>query len=255
MSSRIEDVAVDDPGNLLTQDHTVDGGLVRVLTLHRPARRNALDTALLQQLTVALESADGDERVAAVVLTGHGPIFCAGGDLKEFAGRDDARDRMIKRARLMTRLLSSLPAMSTPVVAAVTGAALGAGAALALAADLVVAGDDLTLGFPEITDSVVPAVVMAGAVRQIGQKLAFQMLTQDRRLDAASALHRDLVTCVVAPEKTVEVAVQTAAAWARVDPQAVSQTKRLFYRVAELTVDAGMAAGLDVTAATWNPKR
>jgi enoyl-CoA hydratase len=240
---------------LLSEDRAVAGGLVRILSLHRPERRNALNTALQQDLIAALEDADRDTDVRAVVLAGHGPMFCAGGDLKEFTGLPDARERLMVRARLLTRLLILLPAMSTPVATAVTGAALGAGAALVLASDLIVAGDDLRLGFPEITGSMVPAGVMAGAVRNLGQKLVFQMLTQGRQLDAAEASRNGLLASVVAPENTLVAAVDAAAAWASVDPDAIRETKRLFYRVGDLAYVAGLEAGLDVTAATWRPHR
>jgi methylglutaconyl-CoA hydratase len=254
MSTPREDVPIHDDSHLLSADLPAPAGVVRVLTLNRPWRRNALNTALLQDLVAALESADQNDDVRAVVVTGSGAMFCAGGDVKEFVGHSDARERMIERAQLLTRLLTLLPAMSTPVAAAVNGAALGAGAALALAADLVIAGRDAVLGYPEITDSVVPAVVMAGAVRHLGQKLAFQMLTQGRRLDATESLTHGLVTTVVTPDRTLDATVEAALTWAQVEPGALSETKRLFYRVAELDLEAGVRAGLDVTAATWNPR-
>ena len=254
MTSNPETVSASGPKHLLSDDRRTGDAVVRILTLNRPRQRNALDTALLRELTLALESADLDERVRAVVLTGNGSAFCAGGDIKEFAGLPDARERMHRRARHMTRLLTLLPTMVTPVVAAVTGPALGAGAALALATDMVIAGDDLVLGYPEITDSVVPAVVMAGAVRHLGQKLAFQMLTQGRRLNAETALRHGLVASIERPELALEAAGEAAVIWAQVDPDAMRETKRLFYRVTELTVEAGVQAGLDVTGAAWSPR-
>lgn len=229
--------------------------VVRTLTLHRPGRRNALDTALIAELIRAFDSAERDTRVRAVVLAGSGRAFCAGGDVKEFANAPDSRHRMVGRARLLTRLLTSLPAMTTPIVAAVAGAAIGAGAALALAADVIVAGDDIVMGYPEIKDSVVPAGVMASALRELGQKLAFEMLTQGRQLDADELSALRLVAQVVAPGQAIAVAVERAEFWARLDPAALSETKRLFYRVAELPIEAGFQAGLDVTAATWRPRR
>jgi methylglutaconyl-CoA hydratase len=255
MSSRPVLVSIPDPSDLLTEDRAMTVGVVRILTLHRPRQRNALDTALLRELILALETADRDDEVRAVVVAGHGRIFCAGGDLKEFVGHADAHQRMVIRAQLLTRLLTLLPRMSTPVIAAVTGAALGAGAALALAADLMVVGDDLVLGYPEITDSVVPAVVMAGAVHQLGQKLAFHMLTQGRKLNAQEALEHGLAVSVANAERTLETAVEVAEGWTPLDPRALSETKRLFYRVADLTLDAGIQAGLEVTTATWSPRK
>ncbi|MYW96142.1 enoyl-CoA hydratase/isomerase family protein [Amycolatopsis rubida] len=251
-------------GVLLVEDRVVSLGsgcgergpaVVRTLTLHRPGRRNALDTALITELIRALEAAERDTRVRAVVLAGEGRVFCAGGDVKEFADAPDPRDRMVGRARLLTRLLTLLPAMTTPIVAAVVGAAIGAGAALALAADVIVAGDDVVVGYPEIKDSVVPAGVMPSAIRALGQKLAFEMLTQARQLDASELSALRLVSRVVAPGEAIPAAVETAEVWARLDPAALMEAKRLFYRVSELPIEAGFRAGLDVTAATWRPRR
>lgn len=252
------------PEVLLTEDRAVPLGsgcgergpaAVRTLTLHRPNRRNALDTELIAELLGALETAERDTRVRAVVLAGAGRVFCAGGDVKEFANAPDPRDRMVGRARLLTRLLTFLPAMTTPIVAAVAGAAIGAGAALALAADVIVAGDDVVVGYPEIKDAVVPAGVMASALRDLGRKLSFEMLTQGRQLGADELAALRLASRVVAPDQAIPVAVEKAENWARLDPVALSETKRLFYRVAELPMEEGFQAGLNVTAATWRPRR
>lgn len=240
--------------DLLIEDRAVPGGIVRVLTLNRPKRRNALDSALHRDLLLALDDADRNGEVRAVVLAGNGSVFCAGGDIKEFDGVSDAKDRLVERARLLTCLLSRFAVMSTPVVAAVSGAALGAGAALMFASDLAVAGEDLMLGFPEINDGVVPAVVMALAVRNLGRKHAFRMLTQGGSLDASEAQRYGLVADVVASKETLDTAVGIASIWAQRDPRALRETKRLFYRVADLSLDAGLQAGLDVTAATWRPR-
>jgi methylglutaconyl-CoA hydratase len=228
---------------------------VRILTLDRRERRNALDTALHRDLLLALDAADQDRKVHAIVLAGHGSVFCSGGDIKEFDGVPDARERLVERARLLTRLLSLFPVMSTPVVAAVSGAALGAGAALVLACDLAVAGDDLKLGFPEINNGTVPAVVMTQAVRHLGQKQAFRMLTQGSLLDASEAQRYGLVAGIVTPQKALDAAVDVASVWAKRDRRALGETKRLFYRIADLPLEAGLQAGLEATAATWRPRR
>lgn len=264
MRESSNDVAAQEAEALLVEDRVVpsdpdDGkrapAVVRILTLHRPRRRNALDTALLADLIRALETADRDARVSAIVLAGSGRVFCAGGDVKEFATDPDARDRMVGRARLLTRLLTLLPSMTTPVVAAVAGAAIGGGAALALAADLIVVGDDAVIGYPEIKDAVVPAGVMPSAVRVLGHKLAFEMLTQGRQLGADEMSGLKLVSRLVAPDRVLSAAVEAAETWARLDSRTVGETKRLFYRVVELPLEAGFEAGLEITAATWTPRR
>src|SRR5438045_258345 len=119
--------------NLLTEDK----GAVRILTLNRPEKRNALDTALTRDLLEALRTADADETVHCVVLTGTGPGFCAGADLSEFKGLQDAKAAET-RAELTMQLHLAFSKMITPVVTAINGAAMGGGAGLAIAGDLAV---------------------------------------------------------------------------------------------------------------------
>jgi methylglutaconyl-CoA hydratase len=245
--------AAPDSSILLSEDRLAGRGRVRILTLNRPAKRNALSTALLQELQRALRLADRDPTVHAVVLAGDGVNFCAGGDVSEFRDAVNPRMDMIRRARLMGDVLSLPPRLSVPVVCAAHGAALGAGAALALAADMIVAGPDLLIGYPELQDGVVPTVVMPGAVHAFGPALAFDLLSTGRRLTAAEALQHGVVSRVVDPDELVQAALDAAERWSAVDRQLLSEMKRLFRQVVELPVDAGIHAGIDVTAATWTP--
>lgn len=241
--------------HLLTDDRASGTGIVRVLTLSRPSKRNALNTVLVRDLKDALRFADESDDIRAVVLAGDGTHFCAGGDLKEFQGEPDARALMIRRARLLADILVMLPRLSVPVITAVQGAALGAGAALAIGADMSVAGGNLSLGYPEIRDSVVPALVIAQPVHQLNRKLAFDMISTGRKLGAGEAQEHGLVNRVVAAGEVLDTAFAVAAEWAALDPDALRETKRLFYRVAELPHEAAIRTGLDATAATWNPRQ
>ena len=238
---------------LLIRDLGALNHTVRVLALNRPGSRNALDTALLRQLLDALDRARADARVRAVVLYGEGRGFCAGGDVKEFAGRSDALDRMLGRARLLADALLALRRHPSPVVAAVHGMALGAGAALALAADLVVAAPDAQFGFPEFGDSVVPTVVMPLLLEQVPTKLAFDLLSTGRRLDANAAVRAGLASRVSTADEPVEEAIAVAHGWATVPPVVARETKRLLYRARKSTIEDALEAGLEVTAATWRP--
>ncbi|QFU92129.1 enoyl-CoA hydratase/isomerase family protein [Amycolatopsis sp. YIM 10] len=228
---------------LLTEDH----GPVRVLTLNRPDKLNALDTALTRALGDALAVADREAR--AVVLTGNGRGFCAGADLGEFSSlTPDQPDAVLERAALTARLQTQMQGMSVPVVAAVRGAAVGGGAGLAIGADMTVAGTDLKFGYPELKHSIVPALVMTGLVRHLGRKLAFELVSTGRLLTAAEAAEHGLVNRVVEPDDVVEVALEIARRWAEVEPRAIAAAKDLFYRVADLPTEAAMRAGRDVNA-------
>jgi len=232
-------------GILRTEDHD----RVRVLTLNRPAKLNALDTALTRALRDALDDADADPGVRAVVLTGNGRGFCAGADLSEFSAlTPENPDAVLERAALTAGLQTRMQRMSTPVVTAVRGAAVGGGAGLAIGADMVVAGTDLRFGYPELRHSLVPALVMTGLVRHLGRKLAFELISTGRLLTAAEAFEHGLVNRVVEAEDVLPAALEIATGWAAVEPRALSAAKDLFYRVADLPTDAAVRAGQDVNA-------
>ncbi|GAA4496305.1 enoyl-CoA hydratase-related protein [Actinoallomurus oryzae] len=226
-----------------------DRDAVRVLTLNRPHKRNALNTALTRALNDALTTADRDPGVRAVVLTGNGRGFCAGADLSEFSAlTPDNPEAVLERADLTARLQTRMQRMGVPVVAAVRGAAVGGGAGLAIGADMTVAGTDLKLGYPELRHSIVPALVMTGLQRQLGRKLAFEMISTGRLLTAAEAAEQGLVNRVVEPDEVVPAAMEVARQWAAVEPRAIRAAKDLFYRVADLPTEAAMRAGQDVNA-------
>ncbi len=127
--------------NLLVEDK----GAVRILTLNRPEKRNALDTALSRELLEALRTADADDAVRCVVLTGAGAAFCSGADLSEFKGLSDPKAAET-RAELTMNLHLIFSKMITPVVTAINGAAMGGGAGLAIAGDLAVMAESAKLG-------------------------------------------------------------------------------------------------------------
>lgn len=226
-----------------------DRGAVRILSMNRPDKLNALDTALTQALLDALATADADARVRAIVLTGEGKGFCAGADLAEFKHLTPENQHLVvKRADLTCRTQSILQKLAKPIVSAVRGAAVGGGAGLAIACDMMVAGTDLKFGYPELKHSIVPALVMTGLQRHLGRKAAFEMISLGRLIGAEEAQALGLVNRVVAPEAVRETALEIAARWAGANPQAMAAAKSLFYRVADLPTDAAMAAGRDVNA-------
>ena len=226
-----------------------DHGPVRVLTLNRPEKLNALDTALTRSLSEAFTAADAGRDVRAVVLTGAGRGFCAGADLGEFSSlTPEHADAVLERASLTAKLQVQARQLRVPVVAAVRGAAVGGGAGLAIGADMVVAGNDLKFGYPELKHSIVPALVMTGLVQHLGRKLAFELVSTGRLLTAAEAFEHGLVNRVVAPDEVLPAALGIAEQWAAVEPRAIAAAKDLLYRVADLPTDAAMRAGQDVNA-------
>jgi len=224
-----------------------DRGTVRILTLNRPDKLNALNTALTQALVDAFEAADADDGVRAIVLAGAGRGFCAGADLAEFKDLTPAhQDRVLKRADLTCRLQSMMQGLKKPVVSAVQGAAVGGGAGLAIGCDMMVAGETLKFGYPELKHSIVPALVMTGLQRSLGRKAAFEMVSLGRLIGAQEAVAMGLANRVAADP--LAAALEIAETWAAASPLAMAAVKQLFYRVSDLPYDAAMAAGRDVNA-------
>jgi len=226
--------------NLLTEDR--DG--VRILTLNRPEKRNALDTALSKALLEALRAADEDEEVRCVVLTGAGQSFCAGADLSEFKGLADSQAAEA-RAELTMHLHLAFSKMVTPVVTAINGAAMGGGAGLALAGDLAVMAEGAKLGYPETKHGIVAAIVMANLVRQVGRKAAFELVSLAEPVEARRALALGMVNRVVPDAELHAAALELAAKLAAVSRPAMAQTKALFYEVGELPFDQALEKARD----------
>jgi enoyl-CoA hydratase/carnithine racemase len=225
---------------LLVKDH----GAVRVLTLNRPDKRNALNTELTQALLDALRTADTVEGVGCVVLAGAGAAFCAGADITEFADlTPDRQARVDARAELTMQLHLALPRMAKPVVTAVHGAALGGGAGLAIAGDLALMADGAALGYPETRHGIVAAIVMANLVRQAGRKAAFELVALGEPVGAERALALGLVNRVVPRARLMAEALAFAAKLAAIGRPALQLTKQLFHEVADLPLAAALERG------------
>ncbi|MBN3723280.1 enoyl-CoA hydratase/isomerase family protein [Burkholderia sp. Ac-20379] len=233
--------------SLLIDDH----GAVRVLTMDRPDKRNALNNALTTALLDALHEADRDPAIRAIVLTGAGKAFCAGADVTEFGGFVNASDSTsaaqaaLARAHLTTNLHRAFSQIGKPVIAAAHGYAMGGGAGLALACDMVVAGDSLKLGYPELKHGIVAAIVMANLVKQVGRKAAFELVSLGEALDAPRALALGMVNRVVPDASMLDTAITLADRLAAFDAAAMTATKRLFHRVADLPLQTALDASLD----------
>jgi enoyl-CoA hydratase/carnithine racemase len=217
---------------------------VRILTMNRPGKRNALNSALTQGLLEALRGADADESVRAVVLTGAGQGFCAGADLSEFKDLQDAVAAG-DRAELTMQLHLVFTKVRIPIITAINGHAMGGGAGLAIAGDLAVMAQGAKLGYPEAKHGIVAAIVMANLVRQAGRKAAFELVALGEPIDAERALALGLVNKVTPPGKALEEALVLAEKLTAMKPAAMAQTKRLFHEVADLALAPALERGRD----------
>lgn len=224
-----------------------DRGAVRILTMNRPDKRNALNRALTQALLDAMRAAEADASVRSIVLTGAGTAFCAGADLAEFKElTPDKAELVDQRAGLTMELQGIFCRLTKPVVTAVNGAAMGGGAGLALAGDVALMAATAKLGYPEVKHGIVAAVVMAGLVRNVGIKAAFELVAGGEPVDAAKALALGLVNRVSAPDQLMADACALAEKFAAVDRPAMAATKELFYRVLDLPFAQALEQGRDV---------
>ena len=221
-----------------------DLGPVRILTMNRPEKRNALNSELTQALLQALQSTDTEEGVGCVVLTGAGQGFCAGADLAEFKGLQDPRAGE-ERAELTMQLHLAFSRISKPVVTAINGAAMGGGAGLAIAGDIAVMAASAKLGYPEAKHGIVAAIVMANLVRQVGRKAAFELVALGAPVDAARALQLGLVNRVVPDQDLMSQALALGEKLAGLARPAMAQTKRLFHEVADLPLAPALERGRD----------
>lgn len=215
---------------------------VRTLTLNRPERRNALDTALGTALLEALHAADRDESVGAVLLAGAGPVFCAGADIGEFRGERADPEAMAHRSDTFLALQLAFEEIRVPVVSAVTGAAVGAGASLAIAADFTVMGDTARLSWPEVAHGMVPSLVMAHLQHRTARKHAFELLALGVPVAAHEAHASGLANRVVADAAVHDTALHLARTLAQQDRGTLRRTKGLFVSLSALSIADALRA-------------
>ncbi|MDX2541553.1 enoyl-CoA hydratase-related protein [Streptomyces sp. WI04-05B] len=192
-------------------------GHVIVATMNRPDARNALDPELVQELSAVLKEADADPTVRAIVLTGAGPVFCAGMDLKAFArgARFDGLTWFLREG------------VATPVVAALNGSAVAGGFELALACDLLVTADNASLGIAEVKRGLFAAGGATTLADRIPLAVALEMGLTGELITAARARELGLVNRVV-PAGTVRAeALSLAERIAENGPLGVTMTKKL----------------------------
>ncbi len=199
------------------------------LTLNRPDNANTLDPAMARDLMHATIACDEDPRVRAVLLTGAGSMFCAGGDIKSFDAAADALPAFIKEVTTYLHAgLSRLARMRAPVVAAVNGAAAGAGMSLACAADLVVAAESARFTMAYTRIGLVPDGSSTYYLpRVVGLRRAQELMLTNRVLSAREALEWGIVTRVVPDSELAGEAGKLAASLASGPSEAFASVKRL----------------------------
>jgi enoyl-CoA hydratase/carnithine racemase len=203
-----------------------------LVTLDRPAQRNALSLELMGELTGLIERIAADPEVRVVVIAGAGPAFCAGHDLSEMVGRDVAFYRRVFDACCV--LMEGLHRLPQPVIARVHGTATAAGCQLVAACDLAVAAEEATFATPGVKIGLFCSTPMVPLSRAIGRKRCLEMLLTGRPVDAHTAADWGLVNRVVAREDLDAAVEELAGAIARSSPLTLAVGKEAFYEQVEL---------------------
>lgn len=203
-----------------------DHGAVRVITLDRPHRRNAIDIPLRHELAVALEEASTEPAVRAMVLTGAGEVFCAGGDVSTMKRMPASESR--PRTEAAQRVIRAIWGTPKPVVAAVEGAAYGAGASLALACDRIIAGATTRISTAFTGVGLAGDMgIFASLPARIGPARARQLMLMPQVIEASAALQLGLVDCVVSAGEALPRALSDAEILAKGPLQAFGVIKRM----------------------------
>jgi enoyl-CoA hydratase len=222
-------------------------GPVAVVTINRPAARNAVDGAVASGIAAALDEFEARSDIQVIVLTGAGGTFCAGMDLKGFVtGENPAAG-----GRGFGGIVERPPAK--PVIAAVEGYALAGGFEIALACDLIVASEDAAFGLPEVTRGLIAA---AGGLlrlpRRVPYHLAMEIALTGERVTAARMQQAGLVSRLVPAGQALNQARQLAARIAKNAPLALEATKRIVAESADWPSEEAFARQNEITAPVFS---
>lgn len=214
-------------------------GKVGIVKLNRAQAMNAFNAVMLKELFDALKAFDKDERIRVLIVTGSEKAFAAGADIKEMA--EASAVDMLTQGRV--EAWDRIRAIRKPVIAAVSGWALGGGCELALSCDMIVASESAKFGQPEITIGVIPG---AGGTqrlaRLLGKHLAMEMVINNRTLNAAEALQFGFANRVVPVEGYLEAAIAFAEQIAERAPLAVRMAKDSVNAAFETSLTEGLKA-------------
>ncbi|WP_146361475.1 enoyl-CoA hydratase [Arthrobacter yangruifuii] len=208
-------------------------GRVGLVTLNRPEALNALNKATMDELVAAVTAMDADPAVGAVVVTGSGKAFAAGADIKEM----QSKGYMEMYAADWFRGWEDFTHLRIPVIAAVSGFALGGGCELAMMCDFIIAGDNAKFGQPEINLGVLPG--MGGSqrlTRAVGKSKAMDMILTGRQMGAEEAERAGLVSRIVPAADVVEEALKAA--------EVIASKSKPVAMVAKEAVNAAFETGL-----------
>jgi len=211
---------------------------VRLIRLNRPEALNALNSQLVGELAVVVREADADDSIGCLVITGSERAFAAGADIKEMSSKTYAE---MFKSDFFAGEAEAVARCRKPVIAAVSGFALGGGCELAMMCDFIIASETARFGQPEINLGVTPGIGGTQRMtRAIGKAKAMDLMLTARMMDAAEAERSGLVSRVVAADKLMEEAISAARRIAAQSPLATRMTKELVNAAFETTLETGV---------------
>lgn len=233
---------------ILVEEKEVETGHVLTITLNRPQRRNALTSAMIHELTLALRAAE-DSRAGVVVLRGEGEHFCSGLDLSELRAMSSRSMEQHQRDSMnIAELFRTLYSLSIPSIAEVRGFALAGGMGLATLCDFTLAADDAHMGYTEVKIGFVPAIVSSFLLLQVGEKQARDLLLTGRILDAAEARTLGLITKVAPVAELTAAVTELSTSLLANSPSSMRATKHLLHRQEIERLSRNLRAAVNINA-------
>ena len=231
----------------------IDGRGVARITINRPAVHNAWNPQVVAALTNAIESVSAMPHVRAVVLTGEGKSFSAGGDLRWMRGVIDlSSEQRREDAIRIGRLLVAIDSCPKPVIARVNGAAIGGGFGLVCACDIAVACTEAVFGLSEVRLGIIPAMISPFVVRRLGEARArAHFLIGRDPMPAQEALGIGLVHHIVARDDLDAAVEVELRATLRSSPTAIADAKRLFRRRGASDLEIAISNAADALVKMW----
>jgi enoyl-CoA hydratase len=212
-------------------------GAIAVVTLNRPQALNALSYALVKDLSLALQELDHDKEIRVIIVTGGEKVFAAGADIKEMADRGPFDERIHERLGYRDQINK----ITKPVIAAVSGFALGGGCELAMSCDIIIASETARFGQPEVNLGIIPG---SGGTQRlthlVGKHRAMEMVLTGDIINAADAERLGLVNRVVPVELLLEEAKNVGRKIAAKPALAIKEAKEAVLKAANAPLDEGL---------------
>lgn len=236
-----------------TLNVTRDARGVVALRLQRPEKRNAMSAAMIAELTDVAAALGGDETVRAVVLSGAGDVFCAGGDLDWMTAQINAdREARMAAARALAGMLRALNTLPKPLIGRVHGGAFGGGIGLACVCDVAVADDTTRFGLTETRLGLIPATIAPYVIARMGEGPARRVFMSARRFGAEEAARLGIIARACSGADLADAVEAEVAPYLSVSAAAVGRAKSLARMLGPVIDDAVIDATAARLADSWD---